>query len=62
MNIEDVRNMANKNSEEARHNRARDINDEDDTLTEVGEEHDFGDLDEETDAADRRRDPLRTPY
>jgi len=61
MNIEDVRNMANKNSDEARHNRARDI-DEDDTLTEVGEEHDFGDLDEETDAADRRRDPLRMPY
>ena len=49
-------------SEEARHYRGRDI-DEDDTLTEVGEEHDFGDLEEdETDAADRRRDPLRMPH
>jgi hypothetical protein len=36
--------------------------DEDDTLTEVGEERDFGDLDDETDAADRRRDPLRMPH
>lgn len=53
--------MANKNSDEARHNSARDI-DEDDTLTEVGDERDFGDLDEETDAADRRRDPLRMPH
>lgn len=46
-------------NDEGRH--ARDI-DEDDTLTEVGEEHDFGDLDDETDAADRRRDPLRMPH
>ena len=47
--------------DEGRHNRARDI-DEDDTLTEVGEDHDFGDLDGETDALDRRRDPLRMPH
>ena len=53
--------MANRNSDEARRNSARDL-DEDDTLTEVGDEQDFGDLDEETDAADRRRDPLRTPH
>ena len=53
--------MANKNSDEARHNSGRDM-DEDDTLTEVGDERDFGDLDEETDAADRRRDPLRMPH
>jgi len=53
--------MANKNSDEARRNSARDI-DEDDTLTEVGEERDFGDLDDEVDSIDRRRDPLRTPY
>lgn len=53
--------MTNKNSDEARQNSARDI-DEDETLTEVGEERDFGDFDEETDAADRRRDPLRMPH
>ena len=46
--------------DESRH-RGRDI-DEDDTLTEVGEDRDFTDLDEETDAIDRRRDPLRTPH
>ena len=40
---------------------ARD-NDEDDTLTEVGEDHDFGDAEDETDAIDRRRDPLRLPH
>jgi hypothetical protein len=61
MNIEDVRQMANNNSDQARRNSARDI-DEDDTLTEVGEDRDFGDLDDETDAADRRRDPLRMPH
>ena len=53
--------MTNKNSDEARRNSAGDV-DEDDTLTEVGEERDFGDLDDETDAADRRRDPLRMPH
>lgn len=61
MNSEDVRQMTNKTPEESRRNSARDV-DEDDTLTEVGEERDFGDLDEETDAADRRRDPLRLPH
>lgn len=34
--------------------------DEDDTLREVGEEHEFEFEDEE--AADRRRDPLRQPH
>jgi hypothetical protein len=48
-------------AEEERQNRAHDI-DEDDTLNEVGEDHDFGDLDDETDALDRRRDPLRMPH
>ena len=35
--------------------------DEDDTLREVGEDHDF-ELDDEIDPADRRRDPLRQPH
>src|SRR5438067_6930318 len=35
--------------------------DEDDTLREVGEDHDF-EIDEELDPADRRRDPLRQPH
>jgi len=48
-------------TDEDRLNRARDI-DEDDTLSEVGEDQDFGDLDDETDALDRRRDPLRMPH
>lgn len=47
--------------DEGRRYRGRDI-DEDDTLTEVGEDHDLSDLDEETDAIDRRRDPLRMPH
>lgn len=34
---------------------------EDETLREVGEEHDF-EVDEEADPADRRRDPLRQPH
>jgi len=38
-------------------------NDEDNTLTEVGEEHDFVEMDEEADhPSDRRRDPLRIPH
>jgi len=38
-------------------------NDDDDTLTEVGEEHDFLDLDDDADhPSDRRRDPLRQPH
>ena len=48
-------------TDEGRHNRARDI-EEDDTLTEVGEDRDFSDPDDETDALDRRRDPLRMPH
>jgi hypothetical protein len=48
-------------TDEERLNRARDI-DEDDTLTEVGEDRDFSDPDDETDALDRRRDPLRMPH
>lgn len=36
------------------------LDDEDDTLTEVGEEHDF-ELDDEVDPSDRRLDPLRQP-
>ena len=35
--------------------------DEDDTLREVGEDHDF-EIDEELDPAERRRDPLRQPH
>jgi hypothetical protein len=34
--------------------------DEDDTLREVGEDHDF-EMDDEVDAAERRHDPLRQP-
>ena len=48
-------------TDEGRLKSARDI-DEDDTLTEVGEDRDFGDPDDETDALDRRRDPLRMPH
>jgi len=47
--------------EESRHHHSRDI-DEDDTLTEVGDDSDFGEFDEETDAIDRRHDPLRMPH
>ena len=50
------------NHEQRGNSRARD-NDEDDTLTEVGEDHDFSDVDDdEIDAIDRRRDPLRLPH
>ena len=48
-------------TDEHRKTHARD-DDEDATLTEVGEDHDFGDADDETDAIDRRRDPLRMPH
>lgn len=48
-------------NDESRKTRALD-DDEDTTLTEVGEDHDFGDADDETDAIDRRRDPLRMPH
>jgi len=56
--------MANTAKEETRRAQSRpgDL-DEDDTLNEVGEEHDFAPIDdEERDAADRRRDPLRIPH
>jgi len=36
--------------------------DEDDTLTEVGEDHDFELDDDEADPGDRRLDPLRQPH
>ena len=49
------------NNDQQRTSRAHN-DDEDDTLTEVGEDHDFGDADDETDAIDRRRDPLRMPH
>ncbi|HEX9406481.1 MAG TPA: hypothetical protein VF975_04140 [Thermoanaerobaculia bacterium] len=57
MNIwKDVRQMANTADREF-------DNDEDNTLTEVGEEHDFVEIDEEADhPSDRRRDPLRIPH
>ena len=42
--------------------KSRALDDEDDTLTEVGDDHDFGDTDDELDAIDRRRDPLRMPH
>ncbi len=35
--------------------------DEDDTLREVGEDHDF-EFEDEVDPADRRHDPLRQPH
>jgi len=35
--------------------------DDDDSLTEVGEEHDFSLLDD-ADSEERRRDPLRMPH
>lgn len=53
--------MANTANDERRGKRSYDI-DEDETLREVGEDHDFGDIDDELDAADRRRDPLRIPH
>jgi hypothetical protein len=46
-------------SERAGRSRARELDDED-PLTEVGEEHDF-EIDDEIDPADRRLDPLRQP-
>ena len=36
--------------------------DEDDTLREVGEDHDFELDDDELDSPERRRDPLRQPH
>jgi hypothetical protein len=36
--------------------------DEDDTLREVGEDHEFEIDDDELDPVDRRRDPLRQPH
>lgn len=56
--------MANtaKNEERKRSSFGRDI-DEDDTLSEVGEEHDMMELDDDADhPSDRRRDPLRQPH
>jgi hypothetical protein len=41
--------------------KARRLTDEDDTLPEVGEDHDF-EFEDETDPLDRRRDPLRQPH
>ena len=38
-----------------------DSDDEDDTLREVGEDHDF-ELEDDVDPAERRRDPLRQPH
>ncbi len=35
--------------------------DQDDTLAEVGEEHEF-EFEDDVDPADRRRDPLRHPH
>jgi hypothetical protein len=55
--------MANtaKWDERKRSSKSSDI-DEDDTLREVGEEHDLMDLDDDADhPSDRRRDPLRQP-
>jgi len=50
------------NDGQQRRSSAREF-DEDDTLTEVGEEHDFVDLDDDADhPSDRRRDPLRMPH
>jgi len=50
-----------RNDQRKRSSLGRDI-DEDDTLTEVGEEHDLTDPDDDADhPSDRRRDPLRQP-
>ncbi|HJT15781.1 MAG TPA: hypothetical protein VJ853_00260 [Thermoanaerobaculia bacterium] len=55
--------MNKQNPHESRRLR-RDLNDdEDDTLREIGEEHDFAPVDDdEVEIADRRRDPLRLPH
>lgn len=60
-NFEDVRSMASTTRDDDRGNRAGN-DDEDDALSEVGEDHDFSDLEDESDAIDRRRDPLRLPH
>ncbi len=54
--------MPNTQRSESRKNREeRFDSDEDDTLREVGEDHDF-ELDDDVDPAERRHDPLRQPH
>lgn len=55
--------MTKRTQESRRESREFDY-DQDDTLREIGEERDFAsvDDDEAETAADRRRDPLRTPH
>jgi len=54
--------MPNTSTDRApRRGRPKEDLDEDDTLREVGEDHEF-ELDDEVDPADRRRDPLRQPH
>jgi len=60
MNIEETRLMPNTAQPEKRSNRQV-VDDEDDTLREVGEDHEY-ELEDEVDPADRRRDPLRQPH
>ncbi|HYS54168.1 MAG TPA: hypothetical protein VER58_10440 [Thermoanaerobaculia bacterium] len=52
--------MPNTAQPEKRSNRQV-VDDEDDTLREVGEDHEY-ELEDEVDPADRRRDPLRQPH
>ncbi|MDQ6799550.1 MAG: hypothetical protein M3041_01800 [Acidobacteriota bacterium] len=53
--------MPNKQRSQNRESREyRFDSDEDDTLREVGEDHNF-EIDDELDPAERRRDPLRQP-
>ncbi len=54
--------MPNTQRSESRKSREhRFDSDEDDTLREVGEDHDF-ELDDDVDPAERRHDPLRQPH
>ncbi len=49
------------NDQAPRRGRSKKDTDEDNTLREVGEDHEF-ELDDEVDPADRRWDPLRQPH
>ena len=62
MNNEETRLMPNTAQPPKQRSRQREaLDEEDDTLREVGEDHEF-ELDDEIDPADRRHDPLRQPH
>ncbi|HEY6842784.1 MAG TPA: hypothetical protein VI391_01345 [Thermoanaerobaculia bacterium] len=55
--------MTKQAQEESRRTRRDYDYDEDDTLREIGDEHDFAPVDDdEAELAERRRDPLRVPH